>query len=87
MADTVDLGTKLETYVDGLVKSGRFETRNDALKEGVRLLEERETRLARLDEALAKGLADSAASRVAPVDDVGARLKRKYTAMLDDGGA
>lgn len=87
MADTVDLGTKLETYVDGLVKSGRFETRNDALKEGVRLLEEREARLARLDEALAKGLADSEASRVAPVDDVAARLKRKYTAMLDDGGA
>ena len=87
MANTVDLGTKLETYVDGLVKSGRFETRNDALKEGLRLLEERETRLARLDEALAKGLADSEASRVTPIDEVAKRLKQKYTAMPGDGGA
>ncbi len=81
MSDTTNLGKDLEDYIDGLVKSGRYETRDDVLKEGLRVLELRERRKRELDEALDRGLADAAAGRVQPIEDVAARLKAKYQAM------
>lgn len=81
MSDTTNLGKELEDYIDGLVKSGRYETRDDVLKEGLRVLELRERRKRELDEALDRGLADAAAGRVQPIEDVAARLKAKYQAM------
>lgn len=81
MSDTTNLGKDLEDYIDGLVKSGRYETRDDVLKEGLRFLELRERRKRELDEALDRGLADAAAGRVQPIEDVAARLKAKYQAM------
>ncbi len=51
MAQSVELGN-LEKVVDQLVKSGRYNSKSEVLREGVRLLEEREKRLALLDAAL-----------------------------------
>ncbi|MCV3766364.1 type II toxin-antitoxin system ParD family antitoxin [Rhizobium sp. TRM95796] len=73
-----NLGPQLESYVADLVKSGRYTSRSDVLREGVRLLEERDTRLSALDAAIARGLAYADAGRVKSVDNVADRLSEKY---------
>ncbi|HZG09559.1 MAG TPA: type II toxin-antitoxin system ParD family antitoxin [Allosphingosinicella sp.] len=78
-----DLGQQLETVVSDLVSSGRFSSTNDVLREGVRLVEEREARLAALDAAIAVGLADIEAGRTKPLEEVAARLEAKYRAMAE----
>ncbi|GEL40995.1 hypothetical protein MEX01_15860 [Methylorubrum extorquens] len=78
MPSSADLGTRLESYVTSLVKEGRYRSRSEVLREGVRLVEEREKRLSLLDAALDRGAADADANRVTPAEDVRARLIAKY---------
>ena len=77
MASSANLGKHLEDYVTDLVKTGRYNSRSEVLREGVRLVEEREKRLAALDAALARGLDEVETGRVTAVDDVAARLAAK----------
>ena len=81
MANSVDLGPNLEAVVAQLVGSGRYNSKSEVLREGVRLVQEREKRLAELDAAIEQSLGDSAAGRVTPVEDVFDRLEAKYRAM------
>lgn len=81
MASSVDLGNQLEDFVSKLVKTGRYNSRSEILREGVRLIHERETRLAALDASIARGLADADAGRVHDVDDIAAKLDAKYAAL------
>ena len=78
MPSSVDLGNKLEKVVASLVKSGRYHSKSEVLREGVRLIHERETRLAALDAAIARGATDADAGRVKPAQDVFSRLQAKY---------
>lgn len=81
MAISAELGTQLETFVANLVSSGRYGSKSEVLREGVRLIQDREARLAALDAALARGLADIDAGRTKPAKEVFDRLKRKYSDM------
>jgi len=81
MANSVDLGKPLEKFVDRLVKSGRYNSKSEVLREGVRLIHERESRLAALDASIARGIADADAGRVKPASQVFDRLEAKYRAM------
>jgi antitoxin ParD1/3/4 len=83
MPHSVDLGRRLEAVVTRLVKSGRYNSKSEVLREGVRLVQERESRLATLDAAIARGLADIEAGRVTPADEVFDRLEAKYRAMAE----
>ncbi|TPL78274.1 type II toxin-antitoxin system ParD family antitoxin [Mesorhizobium sp. B2-4-3] len=83
MAISADLGDRLEDVVNRLVKTGRYNSKSEVLREGVRLVEEREKRLATLDAALARGIADADAGRVKPAADVFDRLESKYKAMAE----
>lgn len=83
MPSSANLGPRLESYVTELVKSGRYQSRSEVLREGIRLVEEREKRLAALDAALARGIADADAGRVKPIEDVADRLITKYESMVD----
>jgi antitoxin ParD1/3/4 len=85
MAQSVELGN-LESVVNQLVESGRYNSKSEVLREGVRLVEEREKRLAALDAALARGLADVEAGRVRPAEDVFNELKEKYRRMAEERG-
>jgi antitoxin ParD1/3/4 len=77
MPMSVDLGKRLESTVNKLVKRGRYNSRSEVLREGVRLVEEREKRLAELDAALEEGLADLRAGRVYDADGVFDELLRE----------
>ncbi|GJE74464.1 MULTISPECIES: type II toxin-antitoxin system ParD family antitoxin [Methylorubrum] len=81
MPSSADLGPHLEGYVASLVREGRYSSRSDVLREGVRLIEEREKRLAALDAALDRGISDIDAGRVIDADEVRARLITKYAAL------
>ncbi|ULB12181.1 type II toxin-antitoxin system ParD family antitoxin (plasmid) [Cereibacter azotoformans] len=75
---SADLGTQLESFVATLVETGRYNSKSEVLREGIRLIQEREMRLAVLDQALARGIGDDEAGRTRPLADVIARLERKY---------
>ena len=78
---SADLGPQLESFVAKLVETGRYNSKSEVLREGIRLIQERETRLSVLDQALARGLADAQAGRVQPMAEVVSRLEAKYQAM------
>lgn len=78
---SADLGPQLESFVTKLVETGRYNSKSEVLREGIRLIQEREARLSVLDQALARGLADAEAGRIKPMSDVVARLEAKYQAM------
>lgn len=77
---SADLGHQLETFVTSLVDAGRYNSKSEVLREGIRLIQEREARLTVLDQSIARGLADADAGRVSLAADVFARLEAKYHA-------
>jgi antitoxin ParD1/3/4 len=86
MAISADLGSQLETFVAELVASGRYNSKSEVLREGVRLIQEREARLAALDLAIARGIADAEAGRVEPASAVFDRLEAKFRAKAERRG-
>jgi antitoxin ParD1/3/4 len=78
---SADLGRQLEAFVSRLVEAGRYNSKSEVLREGVRIIQERETRLAALDAAIARGLADAKAGLTKPADQVFDRLEAKYGAI------
>jgi len=81
MAISAELGPQLEAYVTKLVEKGRYGSKSEVLREGIRLVQEREARLAALDAAIEQGMADIRAGRTIPADEVFDRLEAKYAAM------
>lgn len=75
MPISADLGEKLEAVVNDLVANGRYNSKSEVLREGVRLVQEREAALRRLYAAVDRGLADADAGRMLPAGDVFARLR------------
>jgi len=81
MASSVDLGLQLEKFVASLVDSGRYNSKSEVLREGLRLLQEREQRLKVLNRSLDRGLAAAKAGKVKPAEEVFDRLEAKYQKM------
>lgn len=82
---SADLGRQLEAFVAELVDTGRYNSKSEVLREGVRLIHERETRLAALDASIMRGLADVEAGRTKPAEEVFDRLESKYRSMARPG--
>ncbi len=83
MAISADLGVTLETYVNALVEKGRYGSKSEVIREGIRMVQERESRLAALDAAIELGLADAEAGRLIPADEIFDKLIAKYEAMIE----
>jgi antitoxin ParD1/3/4 len=81
MAMSADLGKTLEKFVTKLVATGRYRSKSEVLREGVRLIQERETRLAALDASIARGVADADAGRVKSTSEVFDKLEAKLQAQ------
>jgi antitoxin ParD1/3/4 len=82
MAISADIGPKLEKYVEQLVAKGRYGSKSEVIREGLRLVQERESRLAALDAEIEKGLDDIRNGRTIPAEEVFAELKARYEAMV-----
>ncbi len=80
---SAELGQQLEGYIAKLVETGRYRSKSEVLREGVRLIQDRETQLAALDAMIERGIADSDADRGKPADEVFDRLEAKYQAMVN----
>lgn len=80
---SADLGKQLESYITQLIACGRYGSKSEVLREGVRLIQDRETQLAALDASIARGLADADLGHTKPAESVFDRLALKYGAMAD----
>ncbi|WP_421762320.1 type II toxin-antitoxin system ParD family antitoxin [Devosia sp.] len=83
MAISADLGENLEAVVNDLVKNGRYNSKSEVLREGVRLVQEREAALAKLWVVLDEGLDDIKAGRVRPLDEVFDELEAELHSAVD----
>ena len=68
----VSIGERWEGYVEALLKTGRYASASEVIREGLRLVEERETKLAALRETIETSLARSGENTD---DDVDRRLE------------
>ena len=78
MPISADLGPKLEKVVEDLVGNGRFNSKSEVLREGVRLVEEREKKLAYLDRMIEEGIKSAETGPLLDPDEVFERLKQKF---------
>ncbi|WP_295184991.1 type II toxin-antitoxin system ParD family antitoxin [uncultured Brevundimonas sp.] len=79
MTMTVELGA-LEQVVDRLVRDGRYGSKSEVLRTGVRLVQEHEARLAALLGKLEEGIADADGGRTKPLEDVRAEFEARWAA-------
>lgn len=54
----VSIGTRWEDFVDGVVKAGRYGSASEVVREGLRLVEEREAKLQALRDVLDASIAE-----------------------------
>jgi antitoxin ParD1/3/4 len=87
MASSYSLGSHFEAFVQAQLASGRYNNASEVLRDGLRLLEDRNRRLAALDIAIERGHADVVAGRGKPASEVFDRLEAKYARMIGDGEA
>lgn len=86
MTINVQIGGHSEEIVQGQLSSGRYADAKDVVDEALRLMAEREHRLAELDIVVDRSRADSAAGRTKPIEEVVDRLRAKYAGMAQERG-
>jgi len=69
MASSVNLGKQLESFIDQAVAAGRYGSRSEVLREGVRLVQEREAKWARFDAEIQKAIDSSERGESMPLDE------------------
>lgn len=87
MPISADLGEKLEAVVADLVKNGRYNSKSEVLREGVRLVQEREAALAKLWRELDRGLETAQTQPLIPIEDLIAELKTMAATRRKDDAA
>ncbi|ESQ74939.1 type II toxin-antitoxin system ParD family antitoxin [Asticcacaulis sp. AC402] len=84
MPSSYALGAHFETMMDRLIQSGRYNSKSEILRDGLRIIEERESRREVELEALRKAIDEGINSGPSiPAEEVFDRLKAKYQAMMD----
>jgi antitoxin ParD1/3/4 len=78
----VSLGDRWEEFVDRIVKTGRYSSASEVVREGLRLVEEREAKLAALRATLD---ASVAAGGEVTERDIDAALERKARDLAAEG--
>lgn len=79
MDDHADYGAPLEQAISDLVASGRYRSRDDLLREGARIVTEREMLRATLHAKIEQGLADADAGRMVPIENVMEEMRTRWS--------
>lgn len=82
MSQTFQLPRDVEEMLDRFVRSGRFASREEALRAGLDLLAREDARHAELDDVLKEAMADCDDGRVTPLANVFDDLERRLEARL-----
>ena len=77
MASSYTLGSRFEGLIKNLLATGRYNNASEVVRDGLRLLEERERRLATLDAMIFEGVKAADEGRVHDLEDVRQELTRK----------
>jgi len=78
----VSIGDRWEKFVERAVKSGRYGSASEVVREGLRLVEEREARLRALKETLNASIAEGGSFTD---DDVAAAIAAKAAELAAQG--
>ena len=78
----VSLGDRWETFVSNIVKHGRYGSASEVVREGLRLVEEREEKLKALRAMLDKSFADDGE---ATEQDIDAAIEAKAGQLAKEG--
>jgi antitoxin ParD1/3/4 len=78
----VSLGERWETFVSNIVKQGRYGSASEVVREGLRLVEEREEKLKALRAMLDKSFADDGE---ATEQDIDAAVEAKAEQLAKEG--
>ena len=82
MPTSYALGAKFDRFVGRLLKSGRYNSKSEVIREGLRLLEQREqTRAMQIEELRKAFRAGIESGPQIPAEKVFARLEAKYAKM------
>ncbi|TPQ34423.1 type II toxin-antitoxin system ParD family antitoxin [Bradyrhizobium guangdongense] len=92
MASSYTIGKHFEDFIAGLLESGRYATASEVMREGLRLVEEREQRrqvkLEALREEIQKGFDSGPAEEVGDIsqwmEDIKARGRQRLAARKRD---
>jgi antitoxin ParD1/3/4 len=78
---SISLTPDLDDAIQRRIASGRYASQSEVIRAALRVLErdeeERARKLAALDAAIARGIADAEAGRVIPLDDAFARIRKE----------
>ncbi|WP_240230932.1 type II toxin-antitoxin system ParD family antitoxin [Devosia lacusdianchii] len=80
MAISAELGENLEKVVSDLVENGRYNSKSEVLREGVRLVQEREAHLRELEAKIQAGVDDFEAGRSSTIDQAFQRVRKQIAA-------
>ena len=78
----VSIGRRWEEFVESIVKDGRYGSASEVVREGLRLVEEREAKLSALRQTLDASIAEGGERSQ---DDVGVALDAKAKALSEEG--
>ena len=78
------LGGHFESFIEEQVRSGRYNNASEVVRDGLRMLEDRENlrqlKIAEIRQSIEESRRDG---RTKPADEVLSRLEAKYTEMSD----
>jgi antitoxin ParD1/3/4 len=69
MDDQPQFGPQDEAFIDEAVRSGRYASRDEVVREGLRVLREREDEVAAIRAAVQRGIEDADAGRVMDAEE------------------
>lgn len=78
----VSIGERWESFVESVVKAGRYNSASEVVREGLRLVEEREAKLISLRETIQASLAENV---VYTEEEVDAHMEGVFAKLAEEG--
>ena len=87
MPSSYALGAHFESLMDDLIRSGRYNSKSEILRDGLRVIEERESRLKADLDSLRAALREGLEGPDLTADEVFEPLRQKYQDMINKENA